>query len=1074
MTKYYNDISPNPDFAQLELDTLTHWQQDNLFSSSIRGEKEFVFYDGPPFANGLPHYGHLLTGFIKDLFARYQTMKGKKVERRFGWDCHGLPAEMAVEKELGISGKKQIEEFGIEKFNNQCRTSVLQFANEWRYYVERQGRWVDFVHDYKTMDLPYMESVIWAFKTLYEKGLIYQSMRVMPYSWACETPVSDFETRMDNAYREKQSKSIVVAFRLKQAPETFSYNIQEYYLLAWTTTPWTLPSNLAIAVGNEIEYAIVKHNNRGYILASELVEKYSGEIGTDIIGKCLGTELVGSSYFPLFPYFAAQAKAFIVLAGDFVTTADGTGVVHIAPGFGEDDQKLCDQHSIELVCPVDNSGKFTAEVSDFAGKQVFEANDGIIMYLKNQGSWIKTEQYIHNYPHCWRTDTPLIYKAVPSWYLKVTDIKDKMIANNKMINWIPTHIRDGLFGKWLENARDWSISRNRYWGCPIPIWQSDDPNYPHTEVYGSITELEQAFEVKIQDLHRPFIDSLVKTNPSDPTGKSKLRRVPEVLDCWFESGSMPYAQVHYPFENREWFETHFPADFIVEYVAQTRGWFYTMMVLATALFDRPPFLNCICHGVILGDGGHKLSKRLKNYADPQVVFNTVGADAMRWFMVSSQAMKGQEIIIDHNATGIKEALRNIIKPLWNAYNFFVIYANIDEIKADYLLQLNLVSALNQLGALDRYIISKALQVCVSVQKSLDEYDTISATKAISELIEVLNNWYIRRSRERFWRSEKDLDKIYAYNTLYSVLSLLCLMAAPLLPMITEQIYRGLTKEKSVHLQYLPEVEFLIPLIDHRLITDMERVREACNAALHIRNEMGIRVRQPLQRVTFVGVSQASSFSEDMQQLVLDEINVKEWVNLNDKDMAQFADRVLQLNLPLLGKRIPHKTKELINATKRGDWHLEENGSVLISGERLNEEEFEFRLKPKEFIASNSYALKDSLVILDLTITPTLLAEGIVRDLVRSIQQYRKDLGLKITDRIIVQIYQEKEQKISNLTNLVTEWHSYICEQTLSNDIQIITFQNNEIEKLIRGQNKHKVDIIEGGTCYLVVSKYIES
>ena len=1086
MTKYYNEVSPSPDFTKLETEIQAYWQQNNIFDASIRGDKEFVFYDGPPFANGLPHYGHLLSGFIKDLFGRYQTMKGKKVERRFGWDCHGLPAEMLAEKELGISGKKQIEEFGIEKFNAYCRSSVLQYANEWKYYVTRQGRWVDFVHDYKTMDTPYMESVIWAFKTLYDQGLIYQSMRVMPYSWACETPVSDFETRMDNAYREKKSKSVVVSFKLNQPPRGVSAPIQNCYILAWTTTPWTLPSNLALAVGADIEYAIIRHGDKDYIIAVDLAEKYQGEVGSDIVARCYGRDLVGISYPPLFPYFSSHPNSFVILAGDFVTTEDGTGIVHMAPGFGEDDQKLCEQNGIELVCPVDNSGKFTEQVPDFVERQVFDANDDIIIYLKKHGSWLKTEQYLHNYPHCWRTDTSLIYKAVPSWYLKVTSIKDKMLANNQQINWIPSHIRDGLFGKWLENARDWSISRSRYWGCPIPIWQSDDPRYPHIEVYGSIAELEQAFCVKVSDLHKPFIDTLVRQNPSDPTGKSMLRRVPEVLDCWFESGSMPYAQVHYPFENKERFETHFPADFIVEYVAQTRGWFYTMMVLATALFDRPPFLNCICHGVILGDGGQKLSKRLKNYADPQEVFDTIGSDAMRWFMISSQVMKGQEIVIDHKATGMKEALRSVVKPLWNTYNFFVLYANIDGIDAkfdssccdgflgygdsDRRIDSNIKAYQN---VLDRYIMSKCLQACSIVEKSLDEYDTISATRVIDELIEVLNNWYIRRSRERFWRNEKDEDKIQAYNTLFTVLCLICRMAAPLMPMITEQIYRGLTKEKSVHLESFPSVVNRFKdqngIDGSELITSMERVREACNAALHIRNEVGIRVRQPLQKVTFVGVSDSASLSADMQRLVLDEINVKEWENLDVVDIDKFAERVLQLNLQTLGKRIPHKTKELIIASKKGEWRLSDDGLVVIAGETLAKDEFEFKLKPKEFVAKNSCALRDSLVILDLAISNELLEEGVARDLVRSIQQARKDMGLEIMDHIQVEIYQLAIDT-PRLNAVLVNWRKYICEQTLSDGVSGVIFNDATFDEIT--QNKHRCRIeIEGcGLVYIVVCK----
>ncbi|MEG8230682.1 isoleucine--tRNA ligase, partial [Candidatus Rickettsia tasmanensis] len=647
-TKYYPEVSSNADFAGLEREILKFWQDNNIFQKSIddrNGESEFIFYDGPPFANGLPHYGHLLTGFIKDVYARYQTVKGKKVERRFGWDCHGLPAEMQSEKKLGISGRLAIANFGIEKFNAHCRASVMKYANDWEEYVTRQARWVDFKNSYKTMDKNFMESVLWVFKELYNKGLLYESMRVMPYSWACETPLSNFETRLDNSYRERADKAVTVSFVLCHPVATTTGFFKEYRILAWTTTPWTLPSNLALAVGSNIDYALVPKNDVCYIIAASSVSKYAQELGLsgeENFEIIKGSELQGLNYKSLFDYFENHPNSFKIFAGDFVVEGDGTGVVHMAPGFGEDDQILCESKGIELVCPVDNSGKFTKEIPDLEGLQVFDANDKIIIKLKEQGNWLKTEQYIHNYPHCWRTDTPLIYKAVPSWYVKVTQFKDRMVELNQQINWIPFHVKDNLFSKWLENARDWSISRNRFWGTPLPIWKSDDPKYPRIDVYGSIEELEKDFGVKVTDLHRPFIDELTRPNPNDPTGKSTMSRIEDVFDCWFESGSMPYGQAHYPFKNKEWFEDHFPADFIVEYSAQTRGWFYTLMVLSTALFDRPPFLNCICHGVILDATGQKLSKRLNNYADPLELFDKYGSDALRVTMLSSNVVKGQE------------------------------------------------------------------------------------------------------------------------------------------------------------------------------------------------------------------------------------------------------------------------------------------------------------------------------------------------------------------------------------------------------------------------------------------------
>jgi isoleucyl-tRNA synthetase len=788
------------------------------------GGEEFVFYDGPPFANGLPHYGHLLTGFIKDTYARYQTTLGKKVERRFGWDCHGLPAEMGAEKELGFSGRNAIMEYGIDKFNAHCKESVMKYTSEWEAYVNRQARWVDFENSYKTMDKNFMESTLWAFKELYKKGLVYESMRVMPYSWACETPLSNFETRLDNAYRERADKAVTVSFKLRDIPKN-APQASEYRIMAWTTTPWTLPSNLALAVSKDMEYAYVVKSDICYIIAKFALGAYEKELGLESHGSLKGFDLEGLTYEPLFDYFAGHKNAFKVLLAEFVVEGDGTGVVHIAPGFGEDDQILCIAHGIDLVCPIDNAGKFTGEVPDFKGMQVFEANDPIIIKLKENGLWMKTEQYLHNYPHCWRTDTPLIYKALPSWYVKVTEFKDRMVELNQQINWIPGHVKDGLFGKWLENARDWSISRNRFWGTPLPIWKSDDPKYPRIDVYGSIEEMEKDFNVKIEDLHRPFIDTLVRPNPDDPTGKSMMKRVEEVFDCWFESGSMPYAQVHYPFENKEWFESHFPADFIVEYAAQTRAWFYTLMVLSTALFDRPPFLNCICHGVILDITGQKLSKRLNNYANPMELFEKYGADSLRHTMLASNVVKGHELLIDKDGKLVYDTLRLSIKPIWSSYHFYTLYANADDIKGELSYKSN--------NLLDKYILSKLKITLEAIKKSMDEFDSQAAYSYIDSFFEVLNNWYIRRSRQRFWSSDKNQDKFDAYNTLYTCLHEMTIGMSSLLPLISEAIYQGITGNNfesgnSVHLMNYPEVAISI---DKSLVDNMDKVLDICQAGL---------------------------------------------------------------------------------------------------------------------------------------------------------------------------------------------------------------------------------------------------
>jgi isoleucyl-tRNA synthetase len=1028
--KSYKNVESNPDFAKIEQDILKYWNQNKVFEHSVNNRpavkdnknNEFVFYDGPPFANGLPHYGHLLTGFVKDVYARYQTQKGKKVERRFGWDCHGLPAEMGAEKELGISGRLKIMEYGIDKFNQHCRSSVLKYTNQWEEYVTRQGRWVDFQNDYKTMETPYMESVIWAFKELYDKGLIYKDLRVMPYSWACETPLSNFETRMDNSYREVADKAITVKFLLNEMPQALKGKCSTAHIMAWTTTPWTLPSNLALAVGDDIDYTAIIKDDSALIIAISSIKSYKKELGIDdeykpeIIIK--GCELKGLTYQPLFDYFKDHPNAFQILSGDFVTEGDGTGIVHMAPGFGEDDHHLCKKYNIDIVCPVDNSGKFTSEVADFVGLQVFDANDKIIIALKEKGLWLKTEQYLHNYPHCWRTDTPLIYKAVSSWYVEVTKFKDRMVELNQQINWIPNHIRDGLFGNWLENARDWSISRNRFWGTPIPVWQSDDPTYPRIDVYGSIEELKKDFGIEVTDLHKPFIDELTRPNPNDPTGKSMMHRVDDVFDCWFESGSMPYAQAHYPFENKEWFENHFPADFIVEYEAQTRGWFYTLMVLSTALFDRPPFLNCICHGVILDEKGQKLSKRLNNYANPLDVFEQYGSDSLRWLMMKSSVMRGNELLIDKDCKMVREVIRLAIKPIWNAYHFFTMYANADQVTAKIDLSSN--------NIMDIYILSK-LHVAISkIEKSLDEFDSITACEVVEGFFEVLNNWYIRRNRSRFWQKEIDDNKIHAYNTLYSVLNIMCTAIAPLLPFTTEAIYSGLRKndemnaQDSVHMALFPEYKSLP--YDSKLIDDMDKIQEICNAALAIRNNENIRIRQPLNALTIVGSDYAHL--DIYSDLIKDELNVKN--TYFSTELETYASLKLSINFQVLGKRIPAKIKEIIPASKAGKWNQNSDGTITISGENLLESEYSLLLEPKDKKSCNSLSSQNAIVMFDLNLTDELIQEGKIRDLVRAIQQARKDLGFDISDHVIITI------KTSDLMQkAIANFQDYICQQTLS-------------------------------------------
>ncbi len=1002
----YPQVDPQPNFPAIETETLKFWQQDNTFAASVEqhastgdASNEFVFYDGPPFANGLPHYGHLLTGFVKDAVPRYQTMRGKRVERRFGWDCHGLPAEAEAERQLGISGTQAITDYGIDKFNEYCKVSVLQYTADWERYVTRQARWVDFANDYKTLDTPYMESVMWAFKALWDKGLIYEGFRVLPYSWALETPLSNTETRMDDAYKMVQDPALTVAFVLESGDS----------LLAWTTTPWTLPSNLALAVAPDVDYVRVRHNDTVYVLAEARLSAYSKELdGAEVLGTVRGSELVGQSYTPLFPYFSGRPGAFRVFGGEFVTTEDGTGVVHMAPGFGEDDYQVCKENGIELVVPVNSRGEFTQEVPDYAGIQVFEANPLIIRALKERGVVLRHETYDHSYPHCWRTGKPLIYMALSSWFVNVTAVKDRMVALNQEIRWVPEHLKDGSFGKWLENARDWNISRNRFWGSPIPVWRSDNPEFPRIDVYGSVAELERDFGVKVTELHRPVVDDLVRPNPDDPSGKSMMRRVPEVLDCWFESGSMPFAQVHYPFENQEWFEQHNPGDFIVEYIGQTRGWFYTLHVLATALFDRPAFSTCVSHGIVLGADGQKMSKSLRNYPDPMGVFDNYGADAMRWYLLSSSILRGSDFAVTEE--GIRDTVRQVMLPLWNSWYFLSLYANAEgkSGKVDYSSD----------NVLDTYIFSKLHHLVNDTTASMDAYDLFNACQQVRTFLDVLTNWYIRRSRNRFWSGDQQ-----AINTLHTVLDVLTRVAAPLLPLITEQVYIGLTGNRSVHLTEWP-VAADIP-VDNELVVVMDQVRDVCSTTLSLRKSHSRRVRLPLASLTV-----ASPLALGLQpfvSIITEEVNVRE-VKLT-ADVAGVARHELQVVPAALGPRLGGDTQKVIVAVKKGDW--KQQGDVVVAGGyELQPHEYQLKLLAAvgdaETTASSALPDGKGVVLLDIALTPELLAEGTARDIVRIVQQTRREADLGVSDRIhlILGLPDDVAQQVAPFSD-------YICAETLA-------------------------------------------
>ncbi|MCT1352753.1 isoleucine--tRNA ligase [Gordonia sp. p3-SID1431] len=987
-----------PDFPSVEQRVLQYWDSDSTFAASIENRadaEEFVFYDGPPFANGLPHYGHLLTGYVKDVVPRYQTMRGKKVDRRFGWDTHGLPAELEAERQLGITDKSEIEKMGMAKFNEYCRDSVLRYTGEWRDYVTRQARWVDFDNDYKTLDLDFMESVMWAFKALYDKGLIYQGYRVLPYSWYEQTPLSNQESKLDDAYRMRQDPAVTVTMPLR-VPDGPLSSLDGVNALIWTTTPWTLPSNLAIAVNPEVTYVHVKAaDGREYLLAEALLGVYAKEIADpEVLGTHLGKILENLSYTPPFDFFAGHPNSHRVLLGDYVTTDSGTGIVHLAPAFGEEDMDLATANGIEVVQPLDPGGRFTAQVPPYEGLMVFDANPVIIKDLKEAGRILRHETIEHSYPHSWRSGQPLIYMAVPSWFVAVTQFRDRMVELNKQITWVPEHIRDGQFGKWLEGARDWNISRNRYWGAPLPVWVSDDPEFPRVDVYGSLDDLERDFGVRPDNLHRPFIDELTRPNPDDPSGKSTMRRVPEVLDCWFESGSMPFAQVHYPFENRDWFDggdsahapAHNPGDFIVEYNGQTRGWFYTLHVLATALFDRPAFKTVAAHGIVLGDDGQKMSKSKRNYPDVNEVFDRDGSDAMRWFLMASPILRGGNLVVTER--GIREGVRQALLPLWNAYSFLQLYA---ERPATWRTDSQHV--------LDRYILAKLATTRDTMTAALDTYDIAGACDAFREFVESLTNWYVRRSRARFWAGQDaDTD---AFDTLYTVLEVACRLASPLLPLATEAIWRGLTGERSVHLTDWPTNDELPA--DADLVMAMDQVQAVCSTASSVRKANKLRVRLPLSGLTVASPTAAAL--EPFVDLIKDEMNVKD-VTLAT-DASEYGRHEIAVNARAAGPRLGKDVQRAIKAVKSGNWTAGEgaDGSevVVADGIELHDGEFTRRLVAVEPDSTAELPGGNGLVVLDTAVTPELEAEGWAKDRVRELQDARRTLGLDVSDRITVRL-----------------------------------------------------------------------
>lgn len=1106
--KYQNFNKNNVNFVEMEKNVLEFWRKERIFEKTLKQTEDmpkYVFYDGPPFANGLPHYGHLLTSCAKDTIGRFQTMNGKYVERKFGWDCHGLPAEMAAEKALKISGKKNIEEFGIDKFNDYCKTDVMKFSQEWKKYIERIGRWVDMENSYKTMDLNFMESILWAFKNLYDKGLVYQEMRVMPYSWACQTPLSNFETRLDNSYRQKESKSLIVKFELKNEnlPDKLrQLNVDKIYILVWTTTPWTLPSNLALAINSKLDYqVIIDQDNIAYI-ANNISQyfndlKISEQLQKNII-NINGSILLNLSYYPLFDYFVNKISenCFHIADADFVSAEDGTGVVHIAPGFGEEDFNLCQANQIGLkifdennsikcriipAVPVDDDGCFTKEIRDFYGMHVFEANDEIIKKLKINNNWVKTSQYLHSYPHCWRTDTPIIYKAMPSYYIRVSSSRERLCELNSQINWIPETIRDGMFGNWLKEARDWAISRNRFFGTPLPVWVSDNDEYPCIKVFGSIQELEDFFgeyyekqnniKLEIKDLHRPFIDTLIAPNPNDPTGQSKLRRITDVFDCWFESGAMSFAEVHYPFNQSShqgpqykydsivkfnpqiYTPKRLPADFIVEYTAQTRGWFYTLMVLSTLIFDQIPFKNCICHGVILDDKGQKLSKRLGNYIDPLEAMEEYGADTLRYVMLSSPVMSGGELLIDKEGRMLADALRLVHKPIWSSINFFIMYAREDQPDISLIDLQTLVKWSDDIEGkeYDWFIVFKAIELNVRIYEYLGQYKIMQSYNLLRDFIDDLNNFYIRANRNRFWAGMLDEDKQRAYNCLYSALYYLSIAIAPIMPYFAEIIWQNIQDnfEKSVHLQQLIANDNLLiefnelGLKQVQFLNNMQMLKKIFYHGRSLRDDkLNIRIRQPLLECKIItNISTIENSDNFFIKQIENELNIKKTsiIHANDGnsiEIKKYFNLKIKLNNRELGPKLGKKLIIFKKNLDEGRYCVSLGGDLVVFTEEFGEYKFghgefftEIELDPlleKNCVVAYNFQGEYIILWMNPVISAELAIEGMMRDLTRSIQDARKTC-LEITDRIELYVWSED----IDLIKACNLWKDYIVEQTLS-------------------------------------------
>lgn len=999
-------------FVEAEHKVLDFWKANQIFKKSLEKTKNaspYIFYDGPPFATGLPHHGHLVGNILKDCVPRYFTMKGRYVERRFGWDCHGVPIEHEIDKKLGMNASQAVEKLGVKGYNEQCRGIVDRYTAEWEKIVTRIGRWVDFENDYKTMDTSFMESVWWVFKQLWDKNLIYQGTKVVPFSYALGTVLSNFEASSN--YQSVQDPAITILFKLSDLDE---------YMMAWTTTPWTLPSNLALCVRNDITYVKVRDEeiSKVFYLAKERLAAYEKKHKLVILNEVLGSELVGKKYEPLFPYFKhlKDEACFQIISDQYVTTEDGTGVVHIAPAFGEDDNRVMREHGImSVVCPVDDNGNFTKEVTDWAGQLVKDTDKHIIRALKEQGNLYDQSVIVHNYPYCPRSDTPLIYKAIPSWYVKVEQIKQKLIDSNKQIHWVPDHIKEGRFGNWLEGARDWAISRNRVWGTPLPIWKNETSG--HFICMGSIEELKKYSSVELTDLHREYVDDITFSIPSE---EGVYKRIPEVLDCWFESGSMPYAQLHYPFENQDLFEKGFPSEFIAEGLDQTRGWFYTLTILSSALFDKPAFKNVIVNGLVLAEDGKKMSKRLRNYTPPQDLMETFGADALRLYLINSGLVRAEEQRFSD--AGVKDMVRRALLPWYNSFKFFQTYAQIDGWNPKN--HLNFGDNIT-----DRWLLSKLQTLKKNIEKEMEVYHLYNVVPALFVFIEDLTNWYIRLNRRRFWGEGLGKDKCSAYSTLYTAVLELSTALAPFAPFLSEHIYLELQKlggleGESVHLKDYPlaNESFINPLLEDAV----DRMQQIILLGRQKRNQVQVKVKTPLKKLTIIHKDQALLDEiKKLENYIQTELNVKEIEYSTKEDM--FIKLYAKPNSPVLGKRLGKQfglfTKKISSLTALELNELETKGKLIIDEEVFLPDDILVFREPKE----GTQALSNRFISIDMDcqLSNELIKEGLAREVVNRIQKTRKEMGFNVDDRINVG-YQACEE----LSLAIKEHSSYIMKETL--------------------------------------------